>query len=363
MRDGLFSEDQEGLTWALRMVDAWSFRAKVPAAVDSTANLKLLLSQKHGPVRIFQLALSSALVRLVNEAVDPFQQGTYALPISHLAERIKLPRLLVDIRHECTHDSLPAIDVLVYGAELAIEWLKSSYWLPLSNYEQEIQRICVASVEKLLEAAKQEPISPSSGEKKLPNVARFLNEVPHLETSAEVQRFFMRVSGDALKFDRPLLIATITHLAEKSVLLPIVFVDYLLSLQEHGSLQKLMLEVFTEIILPRIETFRILTSCMRSCLVAVFNSNETAIKTLQQLAGLQLNLNTEQAAFVQVFAETRAAGNNLAKLKNEAIRLISLLETMPQAETEDQGNWAIHPNWRPRPLGLLCMQTMLRSHS
>ena len=39
-----------------------------------------------------------------------------------------LPRLLVDIRHEATHNELPSLGVLRLAAQSALNWLQDSYW-------------------------------------------------------------------------------------------------------------------------------------------------------------------------------------------------------------------------------------------
>ncbi len=48
--------------------------------------------------------------------------------MASLAERMGFPRLLVDLRHESTHSSLPSLPTLRRGAALALEWVRASYW-------------------------------------------------------------------------------------------------------------------------------------------------------------------------------------------------------------------------------------------
>ena len=73
-----------------------------------------------------------ALVRAVNGAVDPSQNGKYAAPITTLATKIGLPQMLVEIRHEAAHQELPALPLLRKGAGAALAWLRRHYW-----YEQQ----------------------------------------------------------------------------------------------------------------------------------------------------------------------------------------------------------------------------------
>ena len=39
-----------------------------------------------------------------------------------------LPRILVDIRHEASHNELPSLALLRLGAHSALTWLSQSYW-------------------------------------------------------------------------------------------------------------------------------------------------------------------------------------------------------------------------------------------
>lgn len=108
---------------AIDIMQIWCIRGNHPPAVESTLNLlKLTYSLDHGLIdeRSARLSLSSIIIRLVNEAVDPGQKGTHALPVSHLAEKINLPRLLVDIRHNATHDELPSLETLLLASKMVL---------------------------------------------------------------------------------------------------------------------------------------------------------------------------------------------------------------------------------------------------
>eukprot|EP00213_Chloropicon_mariensis_P005447 CAMPEP_0197484196 /NCGR_PEP_ID=MMETSP1309-20131121/57280_1 /TAXON_ID=464262 /ORGANISM="Genus nov. species nov., Strain RCC998" /LENGTH=473 /DNA_ID=CAMNT_0043026831 /DNA_START=64 /DNA_END=1486 /DNA_ORIENTATION=- len=71
-----------------------------------------------------------ALVRLVNGVSGAMQKGVYAKSVANLAESAGLPRILVDVRHEATHNTLPSLSVLVIAAEQALDWLEGNYWKP-----------------------------------------------------------------------------------------------------------------------------------------------------------------------------------------------------------------------------------------
>jgi ribosomal biogenesis protein LAS1 len=44
--------------------------------------------------------------------VDTLQKGAFALPITQIAEKLGLPRVFVDLRHEATHTQLPSLSIL-----------------------------------------------------------------------------------------------------------------------------------------------------------------------------------------------------------------------------------------------------------
>lgn len=41
-----------------------------------------------------------------------------------------LPRVLVDLRHEATHNELPSLPLLRAAADAALAWLHATYWEP-----------------------------------------------------------------------------------------------------------------------------------------------------------------------------------------------------------------------------------------
>ena len=56
------------------------------------------------------------------------QKGLYARSVHSVAEELGIPDWLVDLRHDATHSSLPATDVLHAAADTALAWLKENYW-------------------------------------------------------------------------------------------------------------------------------------------------------------------------------------------------------------------------------------------
>jgi hypothetical protein len=135
----LFSDSLAQRREALLRVNAWRDRGNnLPLAVDATAQL-VELARLHSQIihdscvaqrshNELQSMYSIAILRAVNGLVDPSQRGTYAAPVSVLAEQIGLPVWLVDVRHQATHNQMPSLDALQFAASTLLDWLKEHYW-------------------------------------------------------------------------------------------------------------------------------------------------------------------------------------------------------------------------------------------
>jgi hypothetical protein len=154
---------------------------------------------------VLQLATTMALVRFVNEMVDPGQKSSYALPITRLAEQIGLPRNLVDLRHSGTHDELPSLRVLQLALDQSLTWLRQNYWEPGLTWKATFVSKCTEALERLKadlfefneKASKMEtadvPPPRVQQTRKLKLVAKALNGIEHLQISHGVQEEFCRV--------------------------------------------------------------------------------------------------------------------------------------------------------------------------
>jgi ribosomal biogenesis protein LAS1 len=65
---------------------------------------------------------------MVNGIADSQQKGRVAVSVNSLAEAAGLSRLLVDVRHEATHNELPSLSTLQLAARQALDWLIQQYW-------------------------------------------------------------------------------------------------------------------------------------------------------------------------------------------------------------------------------------------
>ena len=97
-------------------ISAWRTVTSLPHALESA--LALLVVLVHDKKQIYLTALqlrqsyATAILRLVNGLVDPLQVGTYARPITSIAQQLGLPGWLVELRHASTHEDLPSLDLL-----------------------------------------------------------------------------------------------------------------------------------------------------------------------------------------------------------------------------------------------------------
>eukprot|EP00658_Telonema_sp_P-2_P026030 TRINITY_DN20499_c0_g1_i1.p1 TRINITY_DN20499_c0_g1~~TRINITY_DN20499_c0_g1_i1.p1 ORF type:complete len:434 (+),score=94.47 TRINITY_DN20499_c0_g1_i1:119-1420(+) len=123
----------------LRRLEAWNHRGRVPVAVEASAALigaqtmdQLVRSMPRSAQVVLERqcrhSYALAILRCVNGMVDPNQKGKVAISVSCLADKMQLPRHLVDLRHDATHGVLPSLQVLRAAAQEAVLWLKENYW-------------------------------------------------------------------------------------------------------------------------------------------------------------------------------------------------------------------------------------------
>ncbi|WVZ72259.1 hypothetical protein U9M48_020748 [Paspalum notatum var. saurae] len=136
VRDGLFSRFPAA---ALRRIAAWRSRGALPIPVDVTAAfVEIRLRDpffRSGftgddaleSEEMLAMLYSMAIMRLVNGFVENTYKRT-GRSISELAEAVGIPRVLVDIRHESSHRSLPSLRLLRLASIKAFDWLKCIYW-------------------------------------------------------------------------------------------------------------------------------------------------------------------------------------------------------------------------------------------
>ena len=160
---------------ALELVQMWRTRGRVPVAVDAHAQIvelqlmdeelmmkkkkkMMMMKKKNNPhddgdgedkkketttssqqsESTLRLSYAMTLTRLVNGICDQSQKGKFAVSVQTLATQLDVPRTLVDIRHDSTHNQLPSIQRLRKASEDAIEWLEVKYW---ERQKQKLERV------------------------------------------------------------------------------------------------------------------------------------------------------------------------------------------------------------------------------
>lgn len=130
----LFDEREGEVRKGLEIVSAWRIRRRVPVGVDATANLRevqltdALKDDERASDHMIRLQYSLSIVRFVNGVADSAQKGRVAASVASLAQNVGIPRILVDIRHESTHNELPSLSTLRIAADEALKWLRKHYW-------------------------------------------------------------------------------------------------------------------------------------------------------------------------------------------------------------------------------------------
>ncbi|KAK4741965.1 hypothetical protein SAY87_025553 [Trapa incisa] len=144
VRVSLFSSYPDAIEAALTRVLTWRSRGCIPPLIEVTADF--LMAQRMDPFfgknhlpdaphsvdQIVTNLYSMAVVRLVNVVVEKKRKHKLT-SIAEAAAEYSIPRMLIDIRHECSHRKLPALPLLRDAALQALDWLRSYYWDPQKN--------------------------------------------------------------------------------------------------------------------------------------------------------------------------------------------------------------------------------------
>lgn len=146
---------------ACRRVALYRLRRRnaVPITMISTVALMQQLENPDPDPYLQRLALSMTLTRLVNGSTDQLQprgENSIARSVYSLAVELKLPLILVEIRHQASHNSLPRLSVLESAAKKALVWLEEHYWEPqLRNVKSTIDDE-IDAVKNVFEMGKDE---------------------------------------------------------------------------------------------------------------------------------------------------------------------------------------------------------------
>lgn len=146
VRDSLFSDSAASVQNGVARVMGWRRRGKLPLGVDVSALLlatslkdpggpgpSLLLSVGAEMEASLQAEYCLTIIRLVNGVSDSCQKGKVAGSVAKNADSAGLHPMLVDIRHEATHNNVPSLHMLRLAASHSLSWLYSNYWSAQSD--------------------------------------------------------------------------------------------------------------------------------------------------------------------------------------------------------------------------------------
>ncbi|KAI3733186.1 hypothetical protein L1987_64406 [Smallanthus sonchifolius] len=140
VRESLFSSSPASIDLALQRISAWRSRGCVPVIIEVTASI-VETQQKDSYFRdglsgsdllaenMLTMLYCMTIMRLVNGIVEKTRKKN-EISIGEAADVIGIPRMLIDIRHECSHRDLPSLRLVRLASTKALDWLKAYYWEP-----------------------------------------------------------------------------------------------------------------------------------------------------------------------------------------------------------------------------------------
>jgi ribosomal biogenesis protein LAS1 len=140
---------------AVHRIMAWKQRGNLPHAVESTA--LLTDAQLHHDIpgtTVFSVraVYAAAFTRFVTGFCDIGRNRERALEPSSMldiARQLGMPVEFVALRHEATHEELPAVARLVRATERALRWLWDVYWSRLEEPEMEVAAAAEAELPRV----------------------------------------------------------------------------------------------------------------------------------------------------------------------------------------------------------------------
>ena len=155
-------------------VSTWKLRGNLPHAVESTWLLTeaILIDEKpveQMPVFAIKAAYITAISRsvlpgllasleslgrridswssFVTGLLDSQQESKYKVSMYTQAQKVGLPALFVDIRHEATHGDMPNLTNLRSAADRALKWLWDDYWKDLERKATSVESADLKTVD------------------------------------------------------------------------------------------------------------------------------------------------------------------------------------------------------------------------
>ena len=147
---------------AVDRVMAWKLRGNLPHAVESTALLVDAIlhhtaSELNSSFSV-RAVYAAAFTRFVTGFCDigRAREGTLnPSSMLEIARQIDMPAQFVGLRHEATHEELPALGRLVQAANEALNWLWQAYWSRLEEGPRAQQKTTTTTTENVADVKDQ----------------------------------------------------------------------------------------------------------------------------------------------------------------------------------------------------------------
>lgn len=367
VRDGLFSpKDPDMQIFALEIIRVWLTKGRVPTAVEASANLiqvarldrQLSSHSDNVDSCILRLAYAAAITRFVNEIVDPRQGGVGALPIARLAEQVGLPRILVDLRHESVHDTLPSLEVFRYALDEALNWLWKSYWVPQSEHDEMLSARIAFTLQRTaaaLAVAVKEYQEKDGGEGVPPNLAKLASknmcEIEYLYSSSQViSTLCDLLFSDQFIDDSCLYMALCEMYSENG---PELFATFLTESMLKRPLLDRVLSVALDglLIVLSHSSLAAENALMAAMGVLVMNPSDRMIGLCDRIFGCR-KLDNQKLIDLFMSIRTSLSQNTPVTLLGTIKTIEDVKQTANTAQRKPPPTkWTLAPNWRPCPLG------------
>ncbi|KAL6948873.1 hypothetical protein ACO0QE_001348 [Hanseniaspora vineae] len=151
LKTTLFSDDTELAQLSMRKVKIWmNLQNNCPVQHVMEYTVLLLEAQLFDQGRSISSDMSSSynthvnenaiefivqqnycmvLIRFINGLLDPLQNSVYAIPLMKLCEKIGIPKYIVEMRHQATHERImPCLEMLRFAVSNCLTWVRKNYW-------------------------------------------------------------------------------------------------------------------------------------------------------------------------------------------------------------------------------------------
>lgn len=185
---------------AIDLLSLWKQRCShLPVAVESTllflqafmSDQETVANGKESGRSLY----SMFIIRFINGFADQQQNQQFAQSVTMICERLGIPRWLVDLRHECTHERIPSYEVVFNASMIAFDWLKENYWRNHYEFLSRLKLKLHDSLRNYKLITKKELLKTKSTKQSttMSRAKSILDEFPLLVGEREVRKEFFKI--------------------------------------------------------------------------------------------------------------------------------------------------------------------------